>query len=211
MTIYYVKQDNTVWGCGDPECCGEYYEEIDDIFHECDCKDIKSETVDHLQACMGGGPIIKWRKATPKEIQAFTDGKDSGYSEGHWAGAEYQKRNDAIKAEYADKAKAESQRSIHELVHLGYKVTVDGTKIGKSINHYTEYSEDTVLETPAIPSAFVNNFSISIKNEEVPGNPWMLNQRLYLDVGDESVEITGTMAQNIAKAMDEYNKKFGVK
>lgn len=210
MTVYYVKQDNTVWGCGDPGCCGEYYEEIDDIFYNCDCKDVQVDS-DHLQGCMGGGPVLKWRKATPKETLAFTNGRDTGYSEGHWDGAEYQKRNDAIKAEYADKAKTEPQRSIHELVHLGYRVTVDGSKIGKSINHYTEYDKDTILDTPAIPSEFVNTFSISIKSEDVPGNPWMASQRLYLDVGDESVEITGTMAQNIARAMDEYNKKFGVK
>lgn len=91
MTIYYVKQDNTVWGCGDPECCGEYYEEIENIFHECDCKDVQVDA-DHLQGCIGGGPILKWRKATKKETLAFTNGKDTGYSEGHWDGCEYQKK-----------------------------------------------------------------------------------------------------------------------
>ena len=35
MTVYYVKQDNTIWGCGDPGCCGEYYEEIDEEFVDC--------------------------------------------------------------------------------------------------------------------------------------------------------------------------------
>ena len=28
MTFYYLKQDDTIWECGDPACCGEYYEEI---------------------------------------------------------------------------------------------------------------------------------------------------------------------------------------
>jgi hypothetical protein len=217
MTIYYVKQDNTIWGCGDPECCGEWYEEIDETFVECKCEQIEFDMAEHLQVCKGGGPILKWRKATPKEIQAFSDGKDDGYSDGHWAGIEYQKKEDARKAEFADKRKTEQQRTIHELVHLGYKITVDGSKIGKSINHYTEYSEDTILETPAMPSEFVNNFGISIKTIEnkqtsIYGMSFTPLMQVYsLDVGDESVEITANMAFNIAKAMDEYKKKFGGK
>ena len=139
MTIYYVKQDNTVWGCGDPECCGEYYEEIEESFVDCEHKIPESEmTGDHLNACQGGGPVLKWRKATKKESLAFNDGKDDGYSSGHWDGCEYQKKEDARKAEYADKVKTESQRTIHELVHLGYKITLDGSMIDKPISVYYE-------------------------------------------------------------------------
>lgn len=94
MTIYYVKQDNTVWGCGDPSCCGEYYEEIDEKFHECDCKDVESDMVEHLQICMGGGPVLKWREAKKIEVQAFRDGKYNGFSEGFESGIEYQKKKE---------------------------------------------------------------------------------------------------------------------
>ena len=97
MTIYYVKQDNTVWGCGEAGCCGEYEEEIDEKFHECDCKDIKSEMVDHLQACMGGGPVLRWREAKKLEVRAFNNGKDDGFNEGFESGIEYQKKKEENK------------------------------------------------------------------------------------------------------------------
>lgn len=94
MTVYYVKQDNTVWGCGEPGCCGEYYEEIDEMFYECDCKDVESDMADHLQCCMGGGPVLKWREAKKLEAQAFNDGKDDGFNEGFESGIEYQKKKE---------------------------------------------------------------------------------------------------------------------
>lgn len=89
MTIYYVKQDNTVWGCGEVGCCGEYYEQIDETFHECTCKQVESDMSEHLQNCMGGGPVLKWRKAKLLEVQAFSDGKNDGFEEG----SEWQKKN----------------------------------------------------------------------------------------------------------------------
>ena len=99
MTIYYVKQDNTVWGCGDPECCGEYYEEIDETFINCDHEIPEAKmTGDHLQGCVGGGPVLKWRKAKRLEIQAFSDGKDDGFQEGWNAGEEYERKNSAVKS-----------------------------------------------------------------------------------------------------------------
>ena len=206
MTIYYVKQDNTVWGCGDPGCCGPYYEEIDNIFHECDCKDVEVDA-DHLQGCVGGGPILKWREASKIETLAFKSGSDDGYNKGHWDGAEYQKKQDARKAKYADEAKTEAQRSIHELVHLGYKVTVDGTKIGKSINHYTEYSEDVILETPYFFDA-TEGFSLQIKHED-EGTFGSIRSEYYLVVGEEEVAIPPTIAYGITKAMDAFRQKYG--
>jgi hypothetical protein len=93
MTIYYVKQDNTIWGCGDPECCGEWYEEIDETFVDCTCEHIEPRSeanmTEHLQSCIGGGPVLKWRKAKRLEIQAFEDGKSDGFQEGSDWGIEW--------------------------------------------------------------------------------------------------------------------------
>lgn len=94
MTVYYVKQDNTIWGCGEPGCCGEYEERIEESFVDCDHEVPESEmTGDHLHGCNGGGPVLKWRKAKPLEIQAWNDGKDDGFGEGWEAGKEWQKKN----------------------------------------------------------------------------------------------------------------------
>lgn len=96
MTIYYIKQDNTIPGCGDPECCGEYYEDIETSFVNCKCENVlEPDIADHLQSCNGGGPILKWRKAKPKEILAFEDGKSEGFSEGWNAGMEWQKKRES--------------------------------------------------------------------------------------------------------------------
>ena len=92
MTIYYIKQDDTIWGCGDPECCGEYYEEIRESFVDCQCNIPENEmTGDHLHGCNGGGPVLKWRKAKPIEILAFEHGKRDGWQEGSDWGIEWQK------------------------------------------------------------------------------------------------------------------------
>jgi hypothetical protein len=92
VTIYYIKQDNTIWGCGEPGCCGEYYEEIDESFVDCDCEISESEmTGDHLHGCNGGGPVLEWRKADRFEILAFKAGKSDGFQEGSDWGIEYQK------------------------------------------------------------------------------------------------------------------------
>ena len=92
MTIYYIKQDNTIWGCGDSQCCGEYYEEIEESFIDCEHNITNTEMADHLQGCNGGGPILKWRKAKNLEIQAFRDGKDDGFEEGYNFTIESQKK-----------------------------------------------------------------------------------------------------------------------
>lgn len=98
MTIYYIRQDNSIPGCGDPACCGEYYEEIDEFFHKCDCKpvdpSIEPDIALHLQSCAGGGPVLKWRKAKDKETQAFNAGYLDGHSAG-WHGCfEWQKKKE---------------------------------------------------------------------------------------------------------------------
>lgn len=92
VTIYYVKQDNTIPGCGEPGCCGEYYEEIEESFVECKCEEIGPDMAEHLQICLGGGPVLKWREAKRLEVLAFSDGKDDGYQEGFDAGIDWQKK-----------------------------------------------------------------------------------------------------------------------
>ena len=93
MTLYYVKQDDTVWGCGDPACCGEYYEEITESFVNCTCENIGPEMADHLQSCNGGGPVLKWREAKPLEALAWSE----GFQEGSDWGIEWQKKKEATK------------------------------------------------------------------------------------------------------------------
>lgn len=87
MTVYYLKQDDTIWGCGDPECCGEYYEEIGEYFLDCTCE--VEVDADHLHSCNGGGPVLEWRKATELETIAYQNGNQEGYSEGSVNGWEF--------------------------------------------------------------------------------------------------------------------------
>ncbi len=87
MTIYYLKQDDSIWGCGDPDCCGEYYEEIGEYFLECACE--VEVDADHLHSCNGGGPVLEWREATELETIAYQNGNQEGYSEGSVNGWEF--------------------------------------------------------------------------------------------------------------------------
>lgn len=130
MTIYYVKQDDTIWGCGDPDCCGEYYEEISESFVNCEC-DIPEDkmTGDHLQGCNGGGPVLKWRKAKLKESQAYGDGLTEGFQEGSDWGIEWQKKaaaNEAMRI-----LRPVEDMTVNELVKQGYIITIDGEAINK--------------------------------------------------------------------------------
>ena len=88
MTIYYLKQDDTIWGCGDPECCGEYFEEISESFVNC-THEVEVDA-DHLHGCNSGGPVLEWRKATSLEIQAYEEGKSDGWVVGADWGEKYQ-------------------------------------------------------------------------------------------------------------------------
>ena len=87
MAIYYLKQDDSIWGCGDPECCGEYYEEIGEYFLECTCE--VEVDADHLHRCNGGGPVLEWREATDLETIAYQNGNQEGYSEGSLRGWDF--------------------------------------------------------------------------------------------------------------------------
>lgn len=101
VTIYYIKQDNTIWGCGEPGCCGETIEEIEETFVECKCESVQSVMSDHLQACSiyGGGPVLEWRKATDLEEMAFQGGRIYGFDDGYDAAVNFEKRMKESKSE----------------------------------------------------------------------------------------------------------------
>ncbi len=99
MSIYYIKQDNTIWGCGEPGCCGDAIEQIEELFVHCSCESVESVMSDHLQACSiyGGGPVLEWRKATDLEATAFQDGRGYGFEDGYDAAIAFEKRLKEIK------------------------------------------------------------------------------------------------------------------
>ena len=84
MTIYYIKQDNTVWCC--EEDSGPYQEEIEDSFVKCECESVwagkESDIADHLQGHAGGGKVLKWRVAKGRELAAWYSGGDDAFQEG---------------------------------------------------------------------------------------------------------------------------------
>ena len=82
MTLYYIKQENTVWCCEADS--GEYFEDIVESFIECKCLPDSQMTAEHLHHCNGGGPVLKWRKAKPLEIQAFYDGQEEDAESNHY-------------------------------------------------------------------------------------------------------------------------------
>jgi hypothetical protein len=94
MTVYYIRQDNTIWGCGDPDCCGINYEEIEERFVECKCVPESEITAEHLHTCAGGGPVLKWRTAKLLEAKAWSDGRDEGFDDGATWGIEWQKKRE---------------------------------------------------------------------------------------------------------------------
>lgn len=79
MTLYYAKQDNTIWCC--EEDSGPYHEDIRETFIEVydDDKPINAET---LQSEEGGGPILSFKIATHKQAVAYEKGKMAGYEDG---------------------------------------------------------------------------------------------------------------------------------
>ena len=81
MSIYYIKQDNTVWCC--EEDSGPYNQEIDISFVKCECPQVEPETMaEHLQGHQGGGQVLKWRKANENERSAWYGGKDEVFDDG---------------------------------------------------------------------------------------------------------------------------------
>lgn len=81
MSIYYIKQDNTVWCC--EEDSGPLWEQIEISFVKCECLQIEPNMMaDHLQGHQGGGPVLKWRKANLEETHAWYGGKDEVFDEG---------------------------------------------------------------------------------------------------------------------------------
>ena len=116
MTLYYIKQDNTVWCC--EEDSGPYYEEIEESFVDCKCLLESEMTADHLQGCAGGGIVLKWRKAKTLEIQAFESGKDEGFEDGFDKGIEYQKKKEeSLESGYKKLAKDPEMFTRVEIQH----------------------------------------------------------------------------------------------
>lgn len=81
MTIYYVEQDDSNWGCSEPGCCGESYEATQITFVKLDDK---NNTIDKefLWYELGGGEPLNWRKARKKELHAWDGGSREGFYEG---------------------------------------------------------------------------------------------------------------------------------
>jgi len=77
MPVYYVMQDNTIFGCGDSECCGADFEDIYESFLE--VSDEEENTHDAIISAIGGGPILEFRKATDKELIAYMAGRSAGF------------------------------------------------------------------------------------------------------------------------------------
>lgn len=86
MKLYYAKQDNTIWGCGESGCCGPYYEEIDEVFIDMPDGEVTAEMI---QTENGGGEILKFKVATPKQGIAYQSGKTVGYEDGWSDGFAY--------------------------------------------------------------------------------------------------------------------------
>lgn len=137
MTIYYIEQDDTIPGCGDPECCGEYYENITQSFVKCECIPESEMTADHLHGCNGGGPVLKWRKAKRKEIQAFGDGYSEGHSDGWGDGIEWQKKK--ANEEAMKLFRPVEDMTLKELTALGYVIKLEGNPIGKVGNAHVHH------------------------------------------------------------------------
>lgn len=132
MTIYYVKQDDSYVGCSEPGCCGESYEATEETFVDCKCENIEFDMPEHLQVCNGGGPVLKWRKAKKKEIQAYEDGKTQGFQEGSDWGIEWQKKK--ADDEAMRLFRPVEDQTLRQLVKMGYVVTLDGGTIGKPVS-----------------------------------------------------------------------------
>lgn len=84
MSIYYIKQDNTVWCC--EEDSGPYQEQIEETFVKCECESVWSrkeiDVAKHLQGHAGGGEVLKWRIAKRTELAAWYSGGDDAFQEG---------------------------------------------------------------------------------------------------------------------------------
>lgn len=88
MSLYYAKQDNTIWGCGESGCCGPYYEDIQETFIEI-YDDGNPVDAERLQSEEGGGPILSFKIATHKQAVAYESGKMAGYEDGWSDGFAY--------------------------------------------------------------------------------------------------------------------------
>lgn len=75
MKLWAYKLDNTIPGCGDPDCCGDFGEEIEWFFYYSE----KALTAEEFLAEHGGGTVLEIRQATDSEFDAYASGENDGY------------------------------------------------------------------------------------------------------------------------------------
>lgn len=75
MKLWAYKLDNTVPGCGEPDCCGDFGEEIEWFFYYSD----KALTAEEFLDEHGGGTVLEIREATDSEFDAYASGETEGY------------------------------------------------------------------------------------------------------------------------------------
>ena len=81
MNLYGYKVDNSIWGCGDIECCGGDYEKIEWDFIISD----EPMTAEEYKKEFGSGDVLEIRPATDSEVDAYFSGQDKGYAEANEA------------------------------------------------------------------------------------------------------------------------------
>lgn len=89
MRLWAYKLDNTVPGCGEPDCCGDFGEEIEWFFYYSQ----KALTAEEFLAEHGGGTVLEIREATDLEFDAYCSGETEGY---YKAVELFKKRNQKI-------------------------------------------------------------------------------------------------------------------
>ena len=84
MSIYYTKQDNTIWCC--EEDSGPYQPQIEVTFVKCECESVwagkEADMANHLQEHCGGGEVLEWRMAKDTELAAWYSGGDDAFQDG---------------------------------------------------------------------------------------------------------------------------------
>lgn len=81
MKMWAYKLDNTVPGCGEPDCCGDNYEEIEWDFRY----SLQPLTADEYTEKYGGGEMLEIRQATETEEWAYWCGQEKGWDEAYTA------------------------------------------------------------------------------------------------------------------------------
>lgn len=76
MTLWAYRQDNTIPGCGDTDCCWEW-EDIEWVFRELPKPLTEAKFIEQF----GGGPVLEMRIATDSEMDAYGQGVNDGWDQ----------------------------------------------------------------------------------------------------------------------------------